>query len=189
MNNPFLIGPTIYLRPLEREDAALVQPWFNDPEVTRTMLIHRPMTLRGEEGFLDKVLQSEHDLIVVIVVREIDKAIGVTGLHQIDFKNRHASFGVSIGEKAYWGQGYGTEATALLVKHAFETMNLNRVWLHVHEYNQRGMRVYEKVGFKREGVLRQENFREGRYWDTITMAILREEWQARQRHGSLAPKE
>ena len=71
-------------------------------------------------------------------------------------------------------------ATFLLVRHAFETLNLNRVWLHVYEDNPRAVRVYEKVGFKKEGVLRQESFRHGRYWDTITMAVLREEWPAAQ---------
>ncbi len=89
---------------------------------------------------------------------------------------RRASFGILIGDKAAWGKGYGSEATRLMLRHAFETLNLNRVWLHVYEYNQRGIRAYEKVGFRREGVLRQDTFRDGRYWDTIAMAVLREEW-------------
>jgi RimJ/RimL family protein N-acetyltransferase len=63
-----------------------------------------------------------------------------------------------------------------MVKHCFETLNLHRVWLHVFEYNPRGQKAYLKVGFQREGVLRQSIFREGRYWDTIVMAILREDW-------------
>jgi [ribosomal protein S5]-alanine N-acetyltransferase len=176
MKNPFLIGPNVYLRPLEREDAPVLVPWFNDPDVSRTLLRHRPQTLRDEEAFLDKVTQSEHDVALALVVRATDRLIGVTGLHQIDFKNRHCSFGIVIGEKAEWGKGYGTEATTLLVKHAFETLNLNRVWLHVYEYNDRGRRSYEKVGFRQEGVLRQDCYREGRYWDTIVMAILREDW-------------
>jgi RimJ/RimL family protein N-acetyltransferase len=64
-----------------------------------------------------------------------------------------------------------------MVGYAFETLNLNRIWLNVYEYNQRGVRAYEKVGFRREGVLRQDTFRDGRYWDTIAMAVLREEWR------------
>ena len=176
MKNPFLIGAKVYLRPLECADAPLLVPWFNDPDVTRTMIARGPLTLRHEEAFIDKVTRSEHDLILGVVVRESDRLIGVTGLHQIDFKNRHGAFGISIGEKAEWGKGYGTEATWLIVKHAFETLNLNRVWLHVYEFNQRGRRSYEKVGFRQEGVLRQDCYREGRYWDTIVLAILREEW-------------
>jgi RimJ/RimL family protein N-acetyltransferase len=176
MKNPFLTGAKVYLRPLEREDAPLLVPWFNDPDVTRTLLTYRPQTLRVEEAFLDRVGQSEHDLVLGVVVRETDGLVGVTGLHKIDFRNRHGSFGISIGEKAEWGKGYGTEATWLVVKHAFETLNLNRVWLHVHEFNLRGRRSYEKVGFRQEGVLRQDCYRDGRYWDTFVMAVLREEW-------------
>ncbi len=176
MKNPFLIGTKVYLRPLEREDAPHLVPWFNDPEVTRTLLIYRPVSLRAEEEFLEKIYQSEHDLVLGIVVKATDKLIGAAGLKQIDFKNRHAGLGISIGDKVEWGKGYGTEATQLLVRHAFETLNLNRVWLYVYEHNERGIRTYEKVGFKREGLLRQETYCEGRYWDTIVMAILREEW-------------
>jgi ribosomal-protein-alanine N-acetyltransferase len=176
MKNPFLIGTKIYLRPLEREDAQQCVAWFNHPEITRWLLTYRPVNLRTEEEFIDQALQSEHDLVLGIVVQATDRFIGGTGFHQIDFKNRHASFGISIGEKEEWGKGYGTEATRLMVQHAFETLNLNRVWLHVYEDNQRGIRTYEKIGFQKEGVLRQDTYREGRYWDTIVMAILRERW-------------
>jgi RimJ/RimL family protein N-acetyltransferase len=179
VKNPFLIGAQIYLRPLERGDAPLFVSWINDPEVRHTLLRYWPLSLQAEEEFLDKLNRSEHDLALGIAVRQTDRLIGAAGLHQIDYRNRHTSFGILIGEKGEWGKGYGTEATALMVRYAFETLNLNRVWLHVYEDNQRGIRSYEKVGFLKEGVLRQENYRAGRYGNTLTMAILRDEWQAR----------
>jgi RimJ/RimL family protein N-acetyltransferase len=179
MKNPFLIGTKIYLRPLERADAPQCLGWFNHPAITRMLLTYRPINLRAEEEFIDKALQSEHDLALGIALKDADRLIGGTGLHQIDFKNRHAGFGIAIGDKEEWGKGYGTEATGLIVQHAFETLNLNRVWLHVYEHNERAIRVYMAVGFKKEGVLRQHDYREGRYWDTIIMAILREEWDGR----------
>jgi RimJ/RimL family protein N-acetyltransferase len=177
MKNPFLIGAKVYLRPLDRDDAPLILPWFNDPEVTRTLARHRPVNLRAEEAFIDQLGQGGHDLVLGIAVRATDRLIGTTGFHHMDFTNRHCSFGISIGEKDEWGKGYGTEATTLMVRYAFDTLNLNRVWLHVFEFNERGLRAYEKVGFKREGVLRQNCFRDGRYWDTIVMGVLRDEWQ------------
>jgi RimJ/RimL family protein N-acetyltransferase len=176
MKNAFLIGTTVYLRPLEREDAERVVPWFNDATVIRSTLRYRPLSCRGEEEFLDRLATSETDIAMGIVVRETEKLVGVTGFHGLDFKNRGAGFGIVIGEKEEWDKGYGTEATGLMIDYAFATLNLNRVWLHVIAYNERGIRAYEKVGFKKEGVLRQEHYREGRYWDTVTMAILREEW-------------
>jgi ribosomal-protein-alanine N-acetyltransferase len=176
MKNPYLIGTKIYLRPLEKEDAPLFTAWFNDPEVRRTLNQYRPMSLHEEEEFLAKITQSEHDLGLGIVVKAGDKLVGSTGLNRMDFKNRHASFGISIGDKSEWGKGHGTEATSLIVRHGFETLNLNRIWLYVFEDNPRAIHVYEKVGFKREGILRQDRFHEGHYWDTILMSILREEW-------------
>jgi RimJ/RimL family protein N-acetyltransferase len=77
-----------------------------------------------------------------------------------------------------WGKGHGTEATRLVLGHAFDTLNLNRVWLHVYEYNEAGLRLYQKVGFRTEGRLREDNVRDGRYRDTLVMAVLREEWRA-----------
>src|SRR5690349_11316823 len=118
-----------------------------------------------EVDFIDRMYKSEHDIVLGIAVRGTDALIGITSLHQIDGKNRRAVFAIVIGEKNEWGKGYGTEATALITGYAFETLNLNRVSLRVYEENERGIKAYEKVGFKKEGVLRQDIYREGRYWN------------------------
>jgi RimJ/RimL family protein N-acetyltransferase len=175
MKNPFLIGQRVYLRPLERADAPLLQTWINDQDVIRNLLNFRPMNLQGEEEFLDKVTRDPDLLILGIALRSDDRLIGNVVLHRIQSRDRQAGFGILIGEKAEWSRGYGTEATRLIVRYAFNVLNLNRVWLHVLADNQRGQRAYEKVGFKVEGVLRQAGFREGRYMDMITMGILRGE--------------
>jgi RimJ/RimL family protein N-acetyltransferase len=176
MVNPFLLGTNLYLRPLDQSDAPSFVTWLNDPEVSRFLLVYRPMTLVAEEQFISKLGQGD-DIVLGIVLRDGDRLIGGTGLHQIDQRCRRACFGIVIGDKAAWGRGFGSEATRLLVGYAFETLNLNRIWLNVYEYNERGVRAYEKVGFRREGVLRQDTFRDGRYWDTIAMAVLREDWR------------
>ncbi len=178
MHNPFLIGVSVYLRPLEVADARTMVPWFNDQEMTRHLRRYQPMTLVEEEDFLRRLPESAADLVLGITLRADDRLVGATGLHRVDSRNRHAEFGISIGDKSAWGKGHGTEATRLLVQHAFDTLNLNRVWLHVYEYNEAALRVYQKVGFRTEGRLRQDVFRDGRYWDTVVMAVLREEWKA-----------
>ncbi len=176
MQNPFLIGSKIYLRPLDLADAPTLTTWLNDPEVTRYLLMHRPLMLLAEEAFLRKMSEDESNIVLGIVVREPEQFIGVTGLNHLDTRNRHVQFGIFVGEKSAWGKGYGTEATRMMIRYAFDTLNLNRVSLHVHEYNERAVRAYQKAGFRMEGRLRQETFREGRYWDTFVMAVLREEW-------------
>lgn len=177
MKNPFLIGEKIYLRPLEREDAPLLVPWVNAPEVRQGLRIFRPLNLTNEEEFVQQIYQSQNDIVLGIALQGSDRLLGSTGLHGIDWKNRHAQFGILIGDPAEWGKGYGTEATTLMTRYAFDTLNLNRVWLHVYANNPRGMRAYEKAGFQREGVLRQEFYHEGRYWDIFVMGVLREEWK------------
>jgi RimJ/RimL family protein N-acetyltransferase len=179
VQNPYLIGSRVYLRPLEPVDARQVAPWVNDPEVRYHLLRYRPMNLPSEEDFLAKVAKDEHSVVLGIVVKDSDRLIGAAGLNDIDERSRHAQFGIVIGTRDEWGKGHGTEATGLLVRHAFETLNLNRVWLIVYEDNLRGIRAYEKVGFQKEGVLRQYIFRAGRYWDAIVMAILRQDWEER----------
>jgi RimJ/RimL family protein N-acetyltransferase len=163
---------------VERADAPTLVPWLNDPETTRNLLIHRPVSLAFEEAFLNRLAESATDIVLGIMVRQSDQFIGVTGFHDIDTRNRQVSFGIAIGDKSAWGKGYGTEATRLMVGYAFNTLNLNRVHLRVYEYNERGRRAYEKAGFRVEGRLRQDTFRDGRYWDSLMMAVLREDWQA-----------
>ena len=115
-------------------------------------------------------------MVFGIALKKDDRLIGNTAFHAVHTKDRNAGFGILIGDKTEWDRGYGTEATALMVEYGFRTLNLNRIWLHVYEYNARGQRAYEKVGFRVEGTLRKHCYREGTYWDVIVMGILREEW-------------
>ena len=179
LKNPFLIGERIYLRPLEREDAAIFVPWVNDQEITRNLILYRPMNRDSEEEFIARASKEQGGMVFGIALKKDDRLIGNTGFHAVHGKDRHAGFGILIGDKTEWDRGYGTEATALMAQYGFETLNLNRIWLHVYEHNTRGRRAYEKVGFQLEGTLRKHCYREGRYWDVIVMGLLREEWDNR----------
>jgi [ribosomal protein S5]-alanine N-acetyltransferase len=176
MQNPFLIGEKLYLRSLERGDAAQLSTWINNREVARFLKSHRPVNLQNEEEFIESSCKSKEELVFGIVTKDNDRLIGCTGLHGFDQINRHCFFGIFIGDTAQWGKGYGTEATRIVTRYAFESLNFNRVWLHVYDFNERGIKTYEKVGFKREGVLRQHTYRDGKYHDVFSMAILRSDW-------------
>ncbi len=177
MRNPFLVGAQVYLRPLERADAPVLAGYLNDAEVRRSLRSDRPLSVAEEEEFIDRIQRSRDDVVLGIVRREGDRLLGVVGLHGLQDPSRQAQFGIFIGDPGEWGKGHGTEATALVVGYGFATLNLNRIWLHVYDHNRRGIRVYEKVGFREEGILRQAVFREGRYCDVITMALLRQDWK------------
>ncbi|HEU4724037.1 MAG TPA: GNAT family protein [Candidatus Eisenbacteria bacterium] len=183
MKNPAAVGRSIYLRPVERNDAEAFQVWMNDEAVVRNLLGHRPMTHDDELRFVERVTSGNdpNEVVFSIVRRRGDLHIGATGLHVIDWRRRMACFGIEIGRKEEWGKGYGTEATALMVRYAFQTLNLNRVWLWVYEFNERGIRAYERVGFKLEATLRKDCYRDGRFWDVHHMGILRAEWERAER--------
>ncbi|HLX62930.1 MAG TPA: GNAT family protein [Planctomycetota bacterium] len=176
MKNAFVIGERIYFRPFEKADAPTLTGFINDPAVRRTLEWHRPMNIHTEEAWIAEHNKSEDELILGIALKENDELIGSVGLHKISARDRKATFGLLIGVKDEWNKGYGTEATRLMLRHAFVELNLNRVALHVYESNPGGVRAYEKAGFVLEGRLRQCAFRDGRYVDVLCMSVLREEW-------------
>ena len=105
-----------------------------------------------------------------------DKLIGGVGLWISSWTHADTWLGISIGERDYWGKGYGSEAVRLAVQYAFVELNLRRVSLGLHAYNERAFKAYEKVGFKLEGRMRGEGLRDGVRFDSLWMGILREEW-------------
>ena len=177
MDVPFLIGERVYLRSVEMEDVDRFVRWFNDPVVRLTLSSATPLNLLREREFVERLYKDNRDVVLAIVAREGDTHIGVVGLHGMGLPNRSATFGIAIGEKAFWDKGYGTEATKLILSYGFRTLNLHRISLWVYDFNPRGVHVYEKLGFKEEGRKRESMFREGRFQDEILMGILESEWK------------
>jgi RimJ/RimL family protein N-acetyltransferase len=101
----------------------------------------------------------------------------VAGLFHLEWTNRSAEFGIFIGDKSLWDKGYGTEVLQVFLQHAFDTLNLNRIYLRVFATNARARRSYEKVGLAAEGTMRQAVFRNGQYIDVHVMSILSSEWR------------
>ena len=148
------VGEKVRLRPIERDDLPRFVEWFGDPEVRRHLLLYLPFSLAQEERWFENLLERlERQTDVLLAIETADGVhIGNLSLHAIDWKNRSAELGIAIGEKAYWGQGYGTDAIRTLLKLAFREMNLHRVFLRVDTDNARGIRCYEKAGFQWEGI-------------------------------------
>jgi RimJ/RimL family protein N-acetyltransferase len=174
-----IYGERIRLRAIEREDLPRFVAWLNDPEVRENLLLYLPMSLGDEERWFEKMLEQpavEHPLVIEIHQDEDWQPIGNCGIGQIDWRCRYGEVGIFIGEKSLWNQGYGTEAMHLLLRHGFNTLNLNRIFLRVYETNPRGIRSYEKAGYVLEGRLRQAEYRNGKYIDILFMSVLRSEW-------------
>ncbi len=173
-----IYGTKVRLRAIERDDIPLFVKWFNDPEVRQHLLMYHPMSLAQEEKWFEQHGQR-HPAEQVLAIETLEGVhIGNLGLHDVNWKSRHAELGIVIGEKEYWSQGYGSDAITALLAYAFDELNLHRVFLRVDADNPRGIRCYEKCGFCREGTLRDAVFTEGKHKDQHIMSILRPEFHA-----------
>lgn len=177
-----LKGKKVLLRPIKRSDISFFLKWFNDPEIIQYLTRYLPMTEMAEEKWIEELAtkpQSEVVFIIEVIEDGSNKPIGNCGLHRIHPKDHTAEIGIVIGEKDYWGKGYGTEATQLLIEYGFKQLNLHRVSSWVIEFNKRSIKLCEKLGFQKEGVLRKAIFKNGQFWDKILFGLLKEEWQKR----------
>lgn len=175
-----IVGRRVVLRRHRPENLATVYRWYRDPEVARlTRYQIRPMPRDEVERFFQTRLLGPDSVAYAIHIALTDRLIGLTTFSSLDPDNGSVSFHITLGERDAWGQGYGTEAASLMLRHAFERLGLHRVGLSVFSFNERAIRSYEKAGFRMEGRLRDAIARDGRYWDEIQMGALRPEWLER----------
>jgi RimJ/RimL family protein N-acetyltransferase len=177
---PQIVGRMVALRRPHPSDLPAVLRWYRDREIGRlTRYQSRPMTEPEVERFFQMRMLAPDALAYCIVELPAWRLIGFTTFSSLDGDNGSVLFHITIGERDAWGRGLGTEATSLMLGHAFERLGLHRVGLSVFSYNLRAIRAYEKAGFRIEGRLREAITREGRYFDEIQMGILEDEWLAR----------
>ncbi|MBI5305857.1 MAG: GNAT family N-acetyltransferase [Chloroflexi bacterium] len=182
MNSTLLQGERVRLAAANADkDAEVVAHWSRDSEYAR-LLDTDPATPRSTpqtKESIQKWMENDDPTSFGFMIRTLadDKLIGFVGLSGISWSSGDGWVGIGIGERDYWGKGYGTDAMRVLLRFAFTELNLHRVSLSVFGYNARAMRAYEKAGFRVEGRARELMRREGGRYDVIWMGILRAEWE------------
>jgi UDP-4-amino-4,6-dideoxy-N-acetyl-beta-L-altrosamine N-acetyltransferase len=171
-----LRGGRTVLRPLAASDLRRCVKWFSDPRVLQFLGRSRPVTLAEEERWFRDYERRTDEQIFAIEVE--DTHIGNLGIHRIDGTNRKAEIGIVIGEPDYWDRGFGTEAMVVALQYAFEVLQLHKVSLEVLEYNERAIRTYGRLGFQREGVHREDVYKDGRFVNVVRMSLLAGELRA-----------
>ena len=170
-------GKLVRLRAYEKSDADALFRWFADAEVTRWLGPPNFPSRAQQEKFIELASAGGDDAKYFAIETLDGRLVGDTGIRFIDWKSRKAEFFITIGEKHCWDKGFGTDALRIVIRLAFDRMNLNRLWLSVLADNARAVRCYEKCGFVREGLLRQESFVDGKYRDVHLMGLLREDYE------------
>lgn len=172
----FLRGRKVSLRPLERGDLQNCVRWVNDPEIRDLIKNNWPVTLREEEQWFEGFSKKNRNDMILAMVTNDGRHIGNMGLHRIDWRGRVATTGTLIGEKDFWGKGFGTEAKILLLNHAFRSMNLRKICSQAIAYNERSIAYSRKCGYEVEGILKEHVFRRGQYWDIVNLAVFLEDF-------------
>lgn len=174
---PFISGDRVYLRMVQEEELfGPYMDWFHDDQVTHHMVKGAfPLTPQQQRSYFEQVINSSNNLVLAIVNRSDDVHIGNVGLHGIDWIHRVAELGIIIGESQYWGQGLAAEAIRLICRHGFAQLQLNRIELGVLETHHAAIRLYEKMGFQREGLKRNHIYKHGQYVNVVLMGMLKGE--------------
>ncbi len=171
-----LVGEKVYLSPRNMEDIELYVQWLNDFHTTDYIgRSHQTISIEEEREYLENPMKDEISFAIVDLTKDL--LIGTLSLCHINYIKRTATLGIFIGNPEYRSKGYGTEAIKLLLEYAFHYLNLNNIKLDVLEINQRAISCYKKCGFKEYGRRRKCNFINGKYYDTIEMGILAEEFE------------
>lgn len=154
--------------------------WDHDTEMHR-LADTDPVQLWSEKKlkeFIEKDGEKKNEQAFRFSIRTLaeDKLIGVTSLWVHSWTHSDAWSGIMVGDREYWGKGFGTDAMRLIVQYGFVELNLRRISLDLHAYNERALKSYQKVGFKLEGRMRGNGLRDGVRYDSLWMGILREDW-------------
>ena len=170
-------GEKVALGPRRRDLLSTFVRWINDFGVTRSLALGmRPITPEQEAEWYDASGKSQTSATFTVYERATMRPIGITSLDHIDHLNGTAEFGVVIGEKECWGKGYGTETARLMLEYGFTCLGLHSVMLHVHSYNRRAIRAYQRAGFREAGRIRECHRLGQKFYDVLLMDCLSTEF-------------
>ena len=184
LGNDLLEGELVRLTPVLREDLPDFVGWYTSLEYFRYFgTLTRLSTLEHEEEWFSKLHKDKDNLQFAIRPLEQIKAIGYCLIMDIHWQAQNCTVGIGIGAPDYRDKGYGSDALRVLLKYCFMELNMHRVGLSVIGFNERAIQSYRKVGFTQDAVAREAMLRDGRYYDSIEMSILRHEWEALYQEG------
>ncbi|WP_042348641.1 GNAT family N-acetyltransferase [Bacillus massiliigorillae] len=163
----------IYLRPLCESDAPNILEYTKDKEIRYMTGTNSNFSLEQIKSHIKNINNESSRYDFAICLKSSDEMVGELSIFDIDEESKKAGFRISMVSISLTGKGYGTEAIKIVLSFVFDQLKLNRIQLEVYSHNLRGIRAYEKVGFVKEGVLRQSLFFNKAYSDEIIMAILK----------------
>ena len=164
----------VSIRRFEKTDIPKKVEWINNPENNQFLHYDIPISVESTEKWFDS--HAGDDTRYDAVIEADGVPVGIIGLLEIDRKNSKAEYYVTIGETSYKGKGVAKAASRLILEYGFETIGLNRIYLFTEIENVAAQKLFERLGFVREGVMRQDIVSRGKYVDRIVYGFLKEDW-------------
>ncbi len=179
MYHPFIIGEKVYFRYMDETDAeGPYLDWLNDEEVTRflTTVGHFPVTKEYLLNYIQSMAQSDQDVLFAIHDVESKEFIGTSHFGPINWLHRTGTFGIMIGNKKYWGKGYGTEILFHMTDYGFRRLNLHKITLGAASEQAAAIRYMKRLGYTQEATHREEVFYNGKYIDSLKFSLIDREF-------------
>lgn len=172
----FIYGEFIVLRAVEEADNSMLLSLINDPD-TEMMLggSSWPVSESEQLRWFEEQEQNHDVLRCIIALKENGNALGTIILSDIDQKNGTAQVHIKLSKDGGRGKGYGTDAVKTLIRYAFRELRLNCIYAYILSYNVVSIRLFEKCGFKKDGILRERAFKNGRFIDLLAYSVLNRE--------------
>lgn len=177
-----IFGRKVVLRDIYDSDIEAMTVWRNDPDVNKYFFTHEPISVEKQKQWISSLREkTDEKLFIIAPLEDPKRPIGTVGLVHIDRKNGRAEWGrFLIGDPSARGKGYGSEALYLSLRHAFDTLDLQRLYLEVYSWNADARSLYEKFGFRIEGTYRAHIYWGGKYHDVVTYGLLRPEFREKE---------
>ncbi len=174
----FISGERIDLRTVEKDDIEFLKSNINDPKVRKDLGQYRPYNRDKEEEFVENISSGKEDQVHLLITDSEDgERIGVISLFEINKKSGNAEIGLWITPE-HQEEGFGTEATKLIVKYGFDELRMHRLSARVFDDNPKSINIWEKLNFKKEGIIREGSFKDGKYVNVLIYGILKKEWKS-----------
>ncbi len=172
-------GEKVYLTAIEREDLRILQRWRNKETLKKYFREYREINSQlQEEWYQNKVLHDSSTLMFSIKRLQDDELLGCCGLCYINWIHRYADLSLYIGyEDVYIDSlGYAKESCSLLFEYGFQQLGLNKIWTEIYEFDHKKKELFDRLGFKVDGILRENYFYEGKWWNTYILSLLSKEY-------------
>lgn len=176
-------GKKVILESVDSTHLEQFRIWRNNPDLRKYFREYREISDEMQKKWFEKITTDQNQVNFSIKDKKTKKLIGHCGLYYINWRSRHGEFGIYLGDNSFRGGGFGSDALRQLCRYGFDELNLNKIWCEVYS-NNASLEMYRHIGFVDEGILRENYYCDGKYWDSFVLSMLKKEYESKYKNES-----